>query len=228
MNVLLTTLEKESNTQLTDFKKLISEKVQQGKLLSVLQLLMKLTRELSEEEGEDFRSEFIGNLMKLLKDACDSVLRCRNCCIVFRFRHCINPRDHQNDEIHAIELTCEGCGDYFTFAEDRERVSYFNFNVLKKVDNLRRRGRGLTIKVTLGGLVEPTLLKVNDGERPVVWIDAYQVFKAEDVQMYWEQAKAIVKRIKRNTSLDDKSFQVDDGVVYALTTQTGIVAQDAG
>ncbi|OKP82148.1 hypothetical protein A3848_29490 [Paenibacillus sp. P32E] len=226
--MLLTTLEKESNAQLTDFKKLISEKVQQGKLLSVLQLLMKITRDLTEEDAEDFRNEFIGDLMELLKDACDSVLKCRNCCTVFRFRHCKNPRDHQNDEIHAIELTCEGCGDYFTFAEDRERVSYFNFNVLKKVDNLRRRGRGLAIKVTLGGLVEPALLKVNNGEWPVVWIDAYQIFKAEDVQVYWERAKAIIKRIKLNTSNGDKCFRVDDGVVYSLTTQTVIVPQEAG
>lgn len=216
--MLLRTFEKESNTQLADFKKLISEKVQQGKLLSVLKLLLRITRDFTEEDGEDFRSEFIGDLMELLKDVCGSVLRCRNCCTVFRFGHCKNPRDHQNDEIHAIELTCEECGDYFTFAEDRDHVSYFNFNVLKKADNLRRGGRGLTIKITLGGLVEPALLKVNDGERPVVWIDAYQVFKAEEIQMYWDRAKAIIKRMKLNTSSDDKCFRVDNGVIYALTT----------
>ncbi|MGX4583047.1 hypothetical protein [Paenibacillus chitinolyticus] len=227
MNVLLETLEKENHAQLADFKKLISEKVQQGKLLSVFQLLMKMTRDLAEEDGEESGSEFIDDLINLLKDVCSSVLRCRNCSTVFRFRHCKNPRNHQNDEVHAIELTCEGCGDHYTFAEGRERVSYFNFNVLKKVDNLRRGGRGLTIKVTLGGLVGPALLKVNDGERPVVWIDAYQVFKVEEVQVYWERAKAIIKRMKLNTSNGDKCFRIDDGIVYLLTTQTEVVAKDA-
>lgn len=209
----LTTLEKEGNVQLTDFKKLLSENIQQGKMFAVFQLLMKTTRELSEQDDEDFRSEFIVDLMEFLKDVCNSVLKCRNCCTNFQFRHCRNPRDNQNDIIHVIELTCEGCGDCFTFAEDRTSVSYFNFNVLKKVDNLRRRGRGLTIKVTLGGQIIPALLIVKDhSERSVVWIDAYQVFNAEDVQLYWERAKAIIKREKLISSNEKSCIQVEDGI----------------
>ncbi|TLS49306.1 hypothetical protein FE782_25980 [Paenibacillus antri] len=224
--MVLATFEKD-NAQLTEFRILIYNKIKDGKLLSVLKLLMKVIRDSTKEDEDDLRDQIIEDIMGILEDASISVLKCENCGTVFRFRHCKNPRDHQAGVIHAIELTCDECGDYFTFAEDREHVSYFNFNVLKKVDVLRRRGRGLTIGVTVGGLVEPALLKVADGERPSVWIDAYQVFKAEDVQMYWERSKAIIKRMKLNTSNGDKCFRVEGGVVYALTTQTELVAQDA-
>jgi hypothetical protein len=223
MKMVLAVLEKE-NAQMTDFRRFIYSKIEERKLLSVLKLLMKIIRDSTKEDEDDFRDELIKGIMEILEDACNSVLKCENCSTLFRFRHCKNPRDHQTDAIHAIELTCDGCGDYFTFAEDREHVSYFNFNVLRKVDNLRRSGRGLTIKVTLGGLCESALLKVNDGERPVVWIDAYRVFKAEEVQMYWERARAIIKRIKLNTSYDDKFV---DGIGYILTTQSELVSQGA-
>ncbi len=88
----------------------------------------------------------------------------------YQFRHCSNSLDQE--PAHAIELSCDECGDYYTYCEDRDEVSFYNSHVLKKVYNLRIWGKRIKIKLSYHGLSGPAILTFKDArETPTLWID---------------------------------------------------------
>jgi hypothetical protein len=209
--------EKDIDTRVADFSDMIKGMIMEGRLFSVFKNQMELIRERSRYENDDeLRDYLINESIILIEKVCSVVLRCESCHVKYRFRHCKNPIEN-NQRIHALELTCDGCGECYTFSEDRERVSYFNWNILRKVDDLRRRSRGFTVKVCLGGLYKSALLYIYNDRKPILWIDAYQITKADTVQQYWECSKAFLKQMKLNESTDEECIEIEGGKIYTFT-----------
>jgi hypothetical protein len=217
MYVAIATPEKDYDTRIADYTDMIRGMINEGKLFSIFKCQMKIIRDISAGDNDDeLRDYVIYESINVIEMASNNVLKCQTCQEKYLFRHCKNPGEY-NEVVHAIELTCDGCGDCYTISEERERVSYFNWNVLKKVDDLRRRSRGFTVKVRFGGLNKPALLYVyNDEERPVLWIDAYQITKADAVQPYWDCAKTFVKQMKVGKVTDEECILEEGAKAYTL------------
>ncbi|WP_249860005.1 hypothetical protein [Paenibacillus konkukensis] len=175
---------------------ILKKKIKNGRMFQVFRSQVGFMRRLTAGETEEVRNTFIAEGIALFREACRAVLKCSLCQEEFQFRHCRNP-GKAGGTVHAVELACACCGDVFTLAEDRERITYFNSFVMKKVDSLRDRSDRLAVKVCMGGLSEPALLCVyQDDRRPVLWIDVQQFRRPDAVQPYWTQASDIVERLE--------------------------------
>lgn len=99
--------------------------LREAPLFFVFKYLLSLIRRQTEGMDEFLRNELMTEWTALILEAAQDRIRCIKCQDAVQFRHCKNPGP--SDEIvHVLELTCERCGDVFTLAENRNRVSYFN------------------------------------------------------------------------------------------------------
>ncbi|GLI09305.1 hypothetical protein YDYSG_53370 [Paenibacillus tyrfis] len=214
----IATRKKDYDSITADYTDMIKRMIKEGRLFSVFKTQMEVIRNASNDNKDnELRDYVISESINVIEAVCNDVLRCRRCHEKYLFRHCKNPTEN-NEMIHAIELSCDYFGDCFTLSEDRTRVSYFNYNVLKIVEVLRRKSRGFTIKVRLGGMYIPALLYVyNDEEKPILWIDAYQITNADVVQIYWDSAKALVKQMKLGKLKAEDCNLVEGVKSYVLT-----------
>lgn len=193
---------------MVDYRQLIERFVREGRLLTIfveqLRLIRQLTRDSKKKEEE--RAYLISTVVKMLKSVCSEIIACKKCQIAYRFRHCRNPIPTSKSAVyHVIELSCVYCGDYFTFHEKRKRVSFFNIEVWDKVNQLKRRGKGMKV-LTKGNFSEPAIMIFDKKERslPLLIINEWKVRDVQQVKYYWNKAKHLKKSLKegRNTRLE--------------------------
>jgi len=180
-------VEQESTEQeqaMKDYENSLRSLIGRGKLQLCAFYPLQVARQSTEEDEdhEELLRDFTKEHMLRLGRVCTEMLGCKSCGRAFKFRPCRSPREDREDA-RAIEWSCEGCGDHFTLVEDRDGVSFMNLCVLRKIDHLRWRGRGLSVHVVGSGLEAPAILRIG-GEKPSLFIDLRRVRKAETVQAY--------------------------------------------
>ncbi|KGA95832.1 hypothetical protein AJ85_18115 [Alkalihalobacillus alcalophilus ATCC 27647 = CGMCC 1.3604] len=190
-------------------KLLVSER----KVFSVFKTFIRYVRDEITDEKE--REEVLDYAIGILEEACLAVLKCNNCNVPYQFRFFRNP-SAENEEEYALELNCEGCNDYYTFSEGEERISYFNFNVIKKVDNLRRWGRGLKMKMIKNRQGKAALLWMDDNEQPTLLLNVSLVRKPNEVEDIWKKAKVTKQLINDGKDPNVQSLEVSEKKFYII------------
>ncbi|QJD86352.1 hypothetical protein [Cohnella herbarum] len=128
---------------INNMSKMLRNSYGSGEFFKIFQYFVKEIKNLPKYEPED-QKEMILEFIKLAHMACNDTWFCPNCLKKYKFRHCFHDL---SKTIHAIEINCDQCGDYFTFTENKDTVSYFNYHVINKVSNLKSWGKGLDIKL---------------------------------------------------------------------------------
>jgi hypothetical protein len=220
--MILMTTEDGKQLQITEYKNLIEKLIKRGSLFALFKFQTKMIRKLTADDGPDFTQKRIVDFLNILKEVTDNFIICTKCNQPYNFRIC-NGLGYQED--NAIELTCNRCGDCFTQSEQKSHVTYFNFEVWREVDHLRKRSRGLTISYRLSYAPKKALLFIYDNKemRPELWINGYQIFKAEEVNSYWSYSKKLIEQWKKDEELQSVFIKVENAKVYTLDEATDII-----
>jgi transcription elongation factor Elf1 len=184
------TIAEEQDEAILNFMGLAKRKFENGSFFKLYQFILSHVRET--EEDETTREELISFLIKTFERVLTKDTECPHCNSHYNFSHIVLKKGW-----HCIEISCDPCGDYFTFSEEKESGSYFNIKVISKISSLNRRGKGLSIKTFRGDHSQIARLSwEREKEIPTLWINIEQVRKADEVAAYWKQSKKEI--MKRN------------------------------
>ncbi|WP_028551688.1 hypothetical protein [Paenibacillus sp. UNC451MF] len=132
-----------SSVQAAVFVDGIRAALKEDPLFFVFKYHISLIRELTEGLDDELGNELIKECVSIIQEACQDNVKCPKCRDTLNFRHCQNPGTEQKI-VHVVELACTRCGDVFTLAENRDRISYFHPRFYKNRANGRKEGRRLS------------------------------------------------------------------------------------